>query len=166
MKKRVLIIALAVIGISGLVATPFAVAQAGAGLRERLGNTPLGRFITGRVGRAMVLRAEMDVTPEQRQAIRGIVKSHRAEIIQAAGPIVEKRRALRNEILAKEPNEEAIRAAAADLAGVIGDAAVLGSTISGEIRGVLTDEQIAKIADFIGDNTLATDEFLSKIAAE
>lgn len=162
MKKKFVITLLIASGLMGLVMVPLAFAE-GAGLRERLANTPVGRFVVGRIGRGMVLRSELDATSEQREAIRGILLSHRPEIVAAARPIAEKRRVLRAAILAEVTDESAIRAASEDLASSIGDAAVLGATISAEIRGVLTPEQIEKIGQFISDNTQAMDELLDKL---
>lgn len=164
MKKKVFIAVLAVSGVLGLVMTSTAAAGP-MGLKGRLADTPLGKFITGRIGRVMVLRSELDMTADQRKEIRTIVKSHRAEFLEVARPITEKRRALRDAVLAEVPDEAAIRAASEDLAAVIGDAAVLGATVSSEVREVLTDEQIEKIGQMILDNTLAADEFLDKMAA-
>ena len=51
-------------------------------------NSPVGKLISGRIGRAMVLRSELDVTDEQREKIHAILKSHRTEFAKAAQPIV------------------------------------------------------------------------------
>lgn len=127
---------------------------------------PLRSFIQGQVGRLMTLRSELDVTAEQRDAIRKIVESHRSEIVDVAKPIVEKRRVLRDATLAKEPHESAIRTAANDLGKAIGDAAVLASKVKGEVAKVLTPEQMQKVESFRQTSDSAVDGFIQKIAKQ
>ena len=127
---------------------------------------PLRLFIQGQVGRLMTLRSELDVTSEQREAIQKIVQSHRSEIVAVAKPIVEKRRALRDATLAKESNEDAVRAAANDLGKAIGDAAVLASKVKGEVGKVLTPEQMHKIEEFRQVSDGAVDGFVEKFAKQ
>jgi Spy/CpxP family protein refolding chaperone len=114
----------------------------------------------------MTLRSELDVTAEQRDAIRKIVQSHRSEIVEVAKPIVEKRRALRDATLAKEPNEAAIRTAANDLGKAIGDAAVLASKVKAEVAKVLTPEQMHRVEAFRGQSDSAIDGLLEKFAKQ
>src|SRR3972149_11314742 len=74
----------------------------GAGVSGLAANGPLGddvpearplrMLVSGQFGRLLTLRSELDVTTEQRQQIRGIVKNHRQEIAAALKPVAEKRR--------------------------------------------------------------------------
>jgi Spy/CpxP family protein refolding chaperone len=127
---------------------------------------PLRMFIQGQLGRLMTLRSELDVTSEQRGAIKKIVQSHRPEIVTVAKPIVEQRRALRDATLAKETNEAAIRAAANDLGKAIGDAAVLASKVKDEVGHVLTPEQMHKVEAFRLQSDNAVDGFIEKFAEQ
>lgn len=156
------------LGSTALVAlalTP-AIAQAApmAMLRQRLGDTPLGRFVTGQVGRMLVLKSELNVTPEQREHVVSILRSHRAEIAKAAKPVVEKRRVLRAATLAQPIDEARIRAAAEDLGKSLGDLAVLGAQIKDEVRDVLTPEQRERIKAFHAENDQVVDKFIAQVA--
>jgi len=128
--------------------------------------TPLGRLISGHLGRALVLRSEMEVSAEQREKIHAIMKSHRQEAAQAIRPVVEQRRKLRELVTAEKPDEAAIRAAGDALGKAIGDAAVKLSQIAGELRGVLTPEQIEKLEKFHDANEGAVDKFFDKLVSE
>ncbi|MGD9632702.1 MAG: Spy/CpxP family protein refolding chaperone [Pirellulales bacterium] len=126
---------------------------------------PLRMLVGGQLGRLLTLRSELDVTAEQRDKIRGIVRSHKAELVSALRPIAEKRRALRDATLAENANDAAIRAAANELGKTIGDAAVVGSKIKAEVRTVLTPEQREKVDQFRQQSESAVDKFLDQIAA-
>ncbi|MGB6045070.1 MAG: periplasmic heavy metal sensor [Pirellulales bacterium] len=128
----------------------------------RFVHTPLGKLITGRIGRAMVLRSELDMTTEQREQIRTILTSHRNEIKTSVKPVVQQRRKLRDAVTAQEPDEQQIRAAADALGKSIGDAAITMSKIAAELREVLTEDQLEKAKAFRGDNAAAVDRFLDK----
>jgi Spy/CpxP family protein refolding chaperone len=127
---------------------------------------PLRMFIQGQLGRLMTLRSELNVTNEQREAIKKIVESHRSEIVTVAKPIVEERRALREATLAKNPNEETIRAAANELGKAIGDAAVLASKVKGEVGKVLTPEQMHKVEQFRLQSDNAVNGFIDNFAKQ
>ena len=127
---------------------------------------PLRMFVQGQIGRMMTLRSELDVTDEQRDAIKKIVVSHRSEIVAVAKPIVDKRRELRDATLAKDSNDEAIRTAANDLGKAIGDAAVLASKVKGEVSKVLTPDQMHKIDSFRQESDVSVDSFIEKIAKQ
>src|SRR6185369_12358661 len=113
-----------------------ATAQSGAAHR------PLVNFIRAELGRLMVLKSELDITDAQKEQIKTILQSHKAEIAQVAKPLVDKKRALRDAVMADAPDEKAIRAASDDLAHSIGDAAVLASKIKQEVAVVLTPDQL------------------------
>jgi Spy/CpxP family protein refolding chaperone len=105
------------------------------------------------------------VTAEQREKFRDMLAEHRTEIVGVAKPVVEKRRALRDAVLADHPDESAIRSAANDLGKAIGDAAVLAAKVKPEVSKVLTSEQRDKIKQFRTKNDKAVDEFIDKIAS-
>ena len=127
---------------------------------------PFMRFIRGEIGRWMVLRSQLDLSDDQKQQIGAILQAHKAEIVQVVQPIVDKRRALRDAVIAANPDEQAIRAAADDLGKSIGDAAVLASKIKQQIAPILTDEQRQDIQDFRSQTDRAVDDFFSKMAAQ
>lgn len=157
--------------ITALLMTGLLVCGLGAAAAPRLMSGdgefhPLRMFIQGQIGRMMTLRSELDVSEEQREAIKKIVLGHRSEIVTVAKPIVEKRRALRDATMAKDSNEEAIRSAANDLGKAIGDAAVLASKVKSEVGKVLTPEQQHKIEAFRQESDQSVDNFIEKLAKQ
>ena len=132
--------------------------------RAELADKPLGKMIMARIGRALVLRSELDVTSDQRDQIRGIVKSNKTEIAAAIKPIVESRRALRDAVLSESANESDIRAAADKLGKDIGDAAVRLAPVVEKVRSVMSDEQLDKIREFKDANRTGVDQWLKEIS--
>jgi Spy/CpxP family protein refolding chaperone len=125
----------------------------------------LRTFIHERIAELVKLHGEVNLSSEQRENIHAVLKEHRSEIVSVVKPIAEKRRALREAVMAKNPDENAIRAAANDLGKAIGDAAVLASKVKPEIGKVLTSEQKEKIEEFRRQSDKAADEFIEKIAS-
>ena len=158
------VLALALLGTMALPSAGESAQEAPAACGPRFANSPLGRLITGRIGEMLVLRSQLNVTDEQRGQIRGIIEAHRSEIAVAARPIVEKRRALRAAVTADAPNESDIRAAAADLSGALGDAAVLAARIRSEVFAVFTPEQQTLIQESRTERDDAVDGFLDQMA--
>lgn len=122
----------------------------------------LAELVSGRVQRMAALRNELDLTAEQRTEIRGIVHAHHGELRPLFVEVLAHKRALRDAVLAEQPNEAAIRAQANALGRAIGDAAVAVAQVTGEARVVLTPEQIEAIADAMADNEAAVDRFINE----
>jgi len=124
---------------------------------------PIARLLKGHFGRIKQLRQDLNVTAEQRGEIKGIVSEHKQELREAAGEVIAAKRALREATLAENPDEAKIRAAADTLGDAIGDAAVIGSKVAGDARGVLTSEQIAMLEQARVDGEAAVDQWLSEM---
>ncbi len=131
--------------------------------RGWVAHTPLGQFLTGQVGRLMVLRSELDVTDQQKAEIKKVLVSHKSEIIVQVKSLWQKRQSLRDAVLAEKTDEAAIRRAADNLGKAIGDAAVLAAKLKGEVAPVLTSEQKQRIKEFRMDADQATEKFLGKL---
>ena len=162
-----LLVGLGLVG--GSVATVAAVGDdrpIGSTLRD-WADTQIGRFVQGRIGRLMVLRAEMNLTDQQRTALRTTFRENRVEIAQTIAPVIAKRNALRDAVLSDNADEHAIRAAADDLGKAIGDAAVKAAQFRKVLkdRVHLTDEQCSKLKDFRSDNDKAIEEFLKHMSS-
>lgn len=123
---------------------------------------PFARMMTGRIGRLMVLKSELGVTPEQRTKLKEIGMAHRSEI----GPSLEKVggtfRGLRDAVLAEKGDEGMIRKAADEHGKAVGDLAVVLSKVAKEGREVLTEEQRGQIQTFLAAN----DEAAAKMRKE
>lgn len=159
---RLMVYALAgLLGVTAIAAPPI-LRAAVHGDQCKWGQSPLGRLISGHIGRWMVLRSELNVTDEQKAKLKEAVKPHKTEIAKAAKGVWEKRTALLSAVLAEQPNEEAIRHAADDLGKAIGDAAVLASKVAGDVRPVLSSEQREQLQKFRQDCQAATDKFFQQ----
>ncbi len=149
-------------GYEEAAAQPLGVAE----LRGRLANTPLGKHVSGTIGRLLVLRSELDVTPQQRMRIRATLLEYRPDIVEVAQGAVQKRRALDETVRAEEVDEKAIRGAAAEFGAALGDAAIVRARIVGELRGVLNDKQIDAIKAFREEHQESVDRLLERTLAE
>ncbi len=139
-------------------------AQQAQAIRCGLLDTPVGRFLTGQIGRLLVLRSRLDVTPEQRTKILAIVRSHRAELARAAKPVTAKRRALREATLAEPIDPARIRAAAEELGKALGDLAIAGARVKAEVKRELSEEQRRTLREFCAENDKVVDAFLDRMA--
>ena len=92
----------------------------------------------GRIGG--VLR-HLDLTDDQREAIRGAVRRHREGGQSLRQQLGAARQALRDEVRSGGADEAAIRSLAAEVAPLAADAAVRRAALHAEIRELLTDEQ-------------------------
>jgi len=164
MLRNLVMVGLVVAGLGtiGVAAAP----NAGPGMgRWQAANTPLGRMITGSLGRLMVLRSELNLTDEQRSQIRDVLVRHRSEIATTVHAVRAKRLALRDSVLAENADEAAIRAAAGELGDEIADAAVKASKLKAQVAPILTSEQRKLIGQFLADQDQAVDRFLDQAAA-
>jgi Spy/CpxP family protein refolding chaperone len=151
----------AAMGEVGIAAAP---EDAASGLPNwrQLVDTPIGRLVSGNLGRLMTLRSELGVTPEQRAEIREVLVEHRSRIAATVQAVREKRLVLRDAVLADQPDEGKIRQAAADLGSALGDAAVKAAKLRGELAPVLTAKQRELIREFRDERDASIDEFLAK----
>ena len=134
---------------------------AAAWLKGRAANTPLGRLITGSIGRWMVMRSELNLTEEQRSRVREVLVSHRAQIAETLKTVHTKRAALRDAVLQGQ-SEDQIRAAAAQLGNVIADTAVKAAKLRNEVAPILTEDQQKLIGKFVADQDQAVGKFLDQ----
>jgi len=98
----------------------------------------------GPLGMAGLPLRELDLTDAQREQVRAAVESHRDEQKAIGDRMQAARKALHEAIAADTFNEDAIRAAAAQIGAVEADAAVLQAKIRAEIFALLTPEQVQK----------------------
>ena len=124
----------------------------------------IGRFMQAQFGRMMTLRAELNLSDEQREAVRSTLQSHKSEIASAMKPVISARRTLRDAVLAEKPDNSAIRAAADTLGKSVGEAAVTFAKIKVELadKAKLTSAQMEKIAEFRTGTDASIDAFLKE----
>lgn len=128
------------IGRRGLAATGVALAlaataalAAGAAAHQR-----------GSDGVRRILR-QLELTGEQREAIRGVVQQHRESGQALRQRVADARRALNEAVTSGAADETRIRALAAELAPLTADAAVRRAGLYAGIRELLTDPQRAEL---------------------
>jgi Spy/CpxP family protein refolding chaperone len=147
----------------GLAAEPTK-APVNAGSKCPLAVSPLGRMISGCVGRLLVLHSEINITVEQKAMIHDILVTHRAQIAGTVKSVRDKRVALRKAVLSGKADEAQIRAAADELGKAISDAAVKASLLRNSIAPILTKDQCRMIGKFLDENDAAIDRFLEDAA--
>ena len=124
-----------------------------AGTLLAAGAAAQGRGGPGRMGG--VLR-HLDLTDDQREAIRGAVQRQRESGESLRQQLGTARQALRDAVRSGAADETAIRALAAEVAPLVADAAVQRAVLHAEIRGLLTDDQRAQL-DAMRDNAREND---------
>ena len=149
----------------GLATAGMAAAPGGAPgmgwLKSRAADTPLGRLITGSVGRFLVMRSELNLTDQQRNQIREVLVSHRAQIVETVKSVHGKRLALRDAVLQGQ-SEDQVRAAAGELGTAIADASVKAVKLRNQVAPILTEPQQKLIGQFIADQDRAVGKFLDQ----
>jgi len=128
------------------------------------GNKPLGRMIRANLGRLITLKAELDITPEQKAAMKHIVEKEKQNFVPIIKQVVESRRALRQAVMSENSDEYLIRKAAEELGQAIGEAAVTGSRVVAEAKMLLTPEQVKLLEAFQAARESSVDKWLSKVA--
>jgi Spy/CpxP family protein refolding chaperone len=125
---------------------------------------PVKRLIMDQIGRLLIFRSQLDLTPQQREKIATVVKKHMDEIVPTAKAVLEKRQSLQEAVLKDAGNEKAIRAAATDLTKSVGDAAVLAAKVIAEARPILSEKQVDLIAKYRAGRQEAVIDWLDQLA--
>jgi periplasmic protein CpxP/Spy len=89
----------------------------------------------------------IDLTDAQRDQLRTIMESHKAEFEQAGAKLREGHRGLAKAVEATSVDEAAIRAASTALASAMADEAILRAKVRVELNGILTAEQLQKLQE-------------------
>ena len=111
-------------------------------------DSPVQRLIAGKIGRFLVFRSEFELRDDQKEKILDILKARKDEILPLADTMLEKRTVLRETILNKPTDEQAVRAAATSLSTSIVDASILAAKLVVEAKSVLTEDQWRCILDY------------------
>jgi protein CpxP len=110
------------------------------------GRGPRGGMRGGFGGGVLPLRG-IDLTDAQRDQVRSIMESHKAEFEQVRTKVREGHRALASASNAQTVDEAAIRTASTTLAGAMADEAILQAKVRAEVFGILTAEQQQKLQE-------------------
>jgi Spy/CpxP family protein refolding chaperone len=141
MKKRTIVMAG---GLACLLALTAGVALAhhrGAGRPGSVDGPGPGGCLAELLERRLPLLRELDLDRSQREAVRELLRGHRAEFQTLVERGLDLRHQLQRGILAPEPDQESLRRLGAELGDLAGEAALLAARVAGEIRPLLTPEQ-------------------------
>ena len=155
-------LSLAAVAVLTLTAATFAAGAAAATRAANHPGGPLARLLGARLEKLQALKADLNLTDDQKQDLHKIIASHREEIAAALKPVVADRRALREAV--STGDEKSIRAAADTLAHDLGDAAVLASKLRAEIVKILTPDQLDKLKTFRASADSSVDTFLDNLS--
>jgi Spy/CpxP family protein refolding chaperone len=133
----------------------------GMGLGRRPAETPLGKLVSGNLGRMLVLQSELNLTQEQKVQIRDVVLNRRSEIVTTMQAVRAKQTALRDAVL-QGKSEDEVRAAADELGDVIADTAVKATKLRNQLAPILTEQQRELIGKTVQDKDQAIDRFLEQ----
>ncbi len=106
-----------------------------------------GGFGRGGFGGPMRVLRQLDLTDEQRDQVRQVMSRHRDELRAIGAKLRAAHRAQSEAVTASQFDEQAVRTAAADLAAISADAAVLRARVHSDVFAVLTPDQQAKAAE-------------------
>lgn len=111
------------------------------------------------------LASELNLSDAQRLQIRGVLKAHADEILNHAQAAMNARRAMRDSVMASQPDEAAIRSLAAQMGNVHADGAMMIVRIRSEIWPILTPEQQQKLVALHAKMGRKGDEDLQALGA-
>ena len=126
---------------------------------ESAGDAP-GRRWGGRLGERL---ADLQLTDEQKAALKAAVQKHQETMRPLADKLVTERRALQDLIHAEKLDEAAIRAQAGKVAAIEADLAVERAKIGQELRPTLTSEQLQKLHELKAEFRGRVDEARERI---
>jgi Spy/CpxP family protein refolding chaperone len=104
---------------------------------------------------------KLNLTGDQKSQIKTILGGEKDTLKNLLGQLHDARKNLRAAIQAGDANENSVRAASANVAGIESDLAVERMKLYGKIAPVLTGEQRRQISDF----TQRADEFVDNAIA-
>ncbi len=155
-----LVITLSIAGVGATVA-----AESGAlGSGQSWRNLPGGRLLQGQIGRLMSLRAELNLSDEQRSQIRQMPHSKKSQISKLLTQLVEQRSTLRDMAIQETPDKKTIQKTSDQMAKTVAQAAILGGELRQKIMTVMDDEQRLILAAVQSDRQDAMDKWLSELA--
>lgn len=122
------------------------VACSGAWAQDKGGLGP-GKHGFGFFGKERIntMMDELGLNQDQKDKVHEVLKGHRGEFAPVFKKIGEARKSLRETMLSGTADEAAIRTAAQAVGQAIGDAAVMGGKVVGEVKPILTPEQLEKL---------------------
>ena len=151
--KRTLAI-VGVIGVAGVIGT-FATHSFAGGRQcgwrggphagSAMGSHHAGGF--GHAQRMMGLMHQLDLTQQQKDRVRAVMKSRVGDGVDLMWSIAQAREELKRACCGPDADEKAVRSTAGRLGDAIGDAAVFKMKLHQEIKEVLTPQQVERFKE-------------------
>lgn len=107
--------------------------------------------------------ATLGLSEEQKAQIKEILKAHKPAIQPMRKQFIMERRALRDLIQSGPGNESAIKDQVGKVSAIAAEMAVQRAQVYGEVRTILTQEQVEKFMDLQKARDLRMDEFISRV---
>ena len=126
---------------------------------------PLLRLLQGEKGRLMALYADLDVSPDQREQIQGIVRGYRDELAPLIQQLVRHRQAMRKAVIVESADLPDVQQTAEALGASITEVSLLAVDIGREVRAALTPEQIGQLETFSEEHDAAVVRWIEKHGA-
>ena len=108
----------------------------------------------------------LDLTAEQKSAIRDVLASHRLELRRELGALKSSRQELWDAIHADVADEAAIRAAAGAVGRAEGELAVTRAAMIEEVHAVLTPDQEQELEAMLADLRAFAEGFLERLRSQ
>lgn len=121
------------------------------------------KLMMGNMGRMMALRAEIDLTEEQRETLRELMKERCPQMHEKMGDVMEARKELMGQITLGEATEESISSSASKIADAIAAAALQAKSVRDEAMAVFTEDQQSLIQEVLVKNMAARKEIHEKM---
>ncbi|MCY4026873.1 MAG: periplasmic heavy metal sensor [Acidobacteria bacterium] len=125
---------------------------------QRRGRGGRGGFGGGRPAAALLPLRQLELSEEQREQVRAAVAESREAGRDTARAIRDARRGIGEAVAAEAVDEERIRALAADLGRLQGDAAVGRANLRAALWRLLTPEQQARAAEIRAERAVRQEE--------
>jgi Spy/CpxP family protein refolding chaperone len=106
--------------------------------------------------------AALGLSEEQKLQIKEILKAHKPAIQPLRKQFIMERRALRDLIQSGPGNESAIKDQVGRVSAIAAEMAVQRAQVYGEVRTILTTEQVEKFMELQKARDLKIDEFISR----
>jgi len=124
------------------------------------GRSIVRNYFFSHMKRHMNLAEDLNLTDEQKSQFLDIIEMRRNDIAPMIADLMEKHQALSRQVLAGQPDEAAIRQAAADLNQAITKASILAADLVREARTILTAEQLELLEAHRTEKQEATKDLL------
>jgi hypothetical protein len=141
--------------------------QTQPGMQQREGvfaNDAWGKLIRTQIARLSALSQELNFTQDQLNRLQTVLSQHQQHITRHASNVWEKRVALRDAVLADQPNEQMIRQASQNLGQAIGDFSVFAAGLKTQVAPIFTEQQRMAMRRYLESSEKDMQRFFADIS--